>query len=55
MRTSVFILVVLVLGFLLTTYFDRRRQNYEKRHPGQKNPIVAWFTGKDEEDDGKKK
>ena len=55
MRTSLFILVVLGLGFLLTIYFERRRKNFDQKHPGQENPIQSWFSGKgkDKDDPGK--
>jgi hypothetical protein len=58
MRTSLFILVAMGLGFFLTMYFDRRRENYSRRHPGKRNPILGWLTGRDREeedrdDDGK--
>ncbi len=56
MRTSLFILVAMGLGFCLTMYFDRRRENYTRRHPGRRNPILGWLTGRDreeEEDEGR--
>lgn len=53
MRTSLFILVAMGLGFFLTMYFDRRRENYSRRHPGKRNPILGWLTGRDREEENR--
>ena len=37
------------LGFVFLIYFNRRAKNYRDRHPGEKNPIDRWMTGKDDE------
>jgi hypothetical protein len=51
MSNSVFLLVVIALGFVILMYFNRRAKNYRNRHPGRDNPIVHWMTGRDDKDD----
>ena len=53
MRTSIFLLVVMGVGFLLTLYFDRMRERYGRRHPRRDNPVLSWLTGRDRDGNGK--
>jgi len=50
MSNGMFLLVLIVFGFVVLIYFNRRARNYQKRHPGEKNPVTKWMTGKDEKD-----
>lgn len=51
MSNGVFLLVLIALGFVFLIYFNRRAKNYQERHPGEKNPIDKWLTGKDDDKD----
>lgn len=51
MGNGMFLLVMIVFGFVILIYFNRRARNYKDRHPGEKNPVDQWMTGKDERDD----
>lgn len=57
MSTGVFLLILIVFGFVVLAYFNRRAKNFRERHPGDKaspgkgNPIDFWMTGKDDKDD----
>ena len=51
MSNGMFLLVLIVFGFVILVYFNRRAKNYQKRHPGEENPIDAWMTGKGKHDD----
>ncbi|MHC1789798.1 nucleoside transporter [Solidesulfovibrio sp.] len=53
MSNGVFLLVLIALGFVFLIYFNRRARNYRDRHPGEKNPIDRWMTGKDDDTDQK--
>ncbi|MYL82056.1 nucleoside transporter [Desulfovibrio aerotolerans] len=53
MSNGVFLLVLIALGFVFLIYFNRRAKNYQERHPGEKNPIDTWLTGKDDNKDQK--
>jgi len=50
MSTTAFILVLAGIGVVYLILFHRMRKRYEKRHPGEKNPLDYWFKGKDKED-----
>lgn len=52
MSNGMFLLVLIVFGFVILAYFNRRAKNYKDRHPGRDNPIDKWMTGKgDRKDD----
>jgi len=58
MSNGVFLLILVVFGFVVLAYFNRRAKNFRERHPGGKkgspgkgNPIDFWMTGKDDKDD----
>ncbi len=51
MSNGAFLLVLVALGFAFLLYFNRRAKNFRERHPGEKNPITRWLTGKDDKDD----
>ncbi len=51
MGNGMFLLVMIVFGFVILIYFNRRARNYKDRHPGEKNPVDQWMTGKDDRDD----
>ena len=48
MSNGMFLLVLIVFGFVILAYFNRRAKNYKDRHPGRDNPIDKWMTGKDD-------
>jgi hypothetical protein len=51
MGNGAFLLVLIALGFVILIYFHRRAKRFQDRHPGKKNPIDDWLTGKDDKDD----
>ena len=51
MSNGMFLLVLIVFGFVILAYFNRRAKNYKDRHPGRDNPIDKWMTGKDDRKD----
>lgn len=51
MSNGMFLLILIVFGFVILAYFNRRARNYKERHPGKDNPIDKWMTGKDDRDD----
>lgn len=55
MSDSMFLLVLIALGFVFLIYFNRRSKNYRDRHPGRDNPVDRWLTGKDDKDDRDKR
>ncbi len=62
MSNGVFLLLLIVFGFVILAYFNRRVRNYAERHkadkdvlskdgsdkgdPGKDNPIYFWLTGR---------
>ena len=53
MSNGAFLFVLIALGFVFLIYFNRRARNFKDRHPGEKNPIDQWMTGKDDDKDQK--
>lgn len=51
MSNGAFLIVLIVFGFVILLYFNRRARNFRDRHPGQDNPITRWLTGRDDRDD----
>lgn len=52
MKTTLFILVVMGVGFLLTMFMDQRRRNFDRENPGRENPIQEWLTGEEDKEPG---
>lgn len=50
MSNSVFLIVLIALGFAMLAYFNRRSKNFRRRHPGEEDPVEHWWTGRDEDD-----
>ncbi|EHJ49473.1 nucleoside transport protein 1 [Solidesulfovibrio carbinoliphilus subsp. oakridgensis] len=62
MSNGVFLLLLIVFGFVILAYFNRRAKNYTERHAARKgapskdgagkdNPIDYWLTGRRDKDD----
>lgn len=50
----VFFLVVVLIGFVLMSFFDRWMKKTGKKYPKGKNPIHFWLFGRYEDDDDEK-
>lgn len=55
MSNGVFLIVLIALGFVMLTYFNRRSKNFRKRHPGEDDPIDQWLTGREDKDEPRRK
>lgn len=62
MSNGVFLLLLIVFGFVILAYFNRRAKNYTERQAARKsslskdgadkdNPIDYWLTGRRDKDD----
>ena len=51
MSNLAFVLAIVAIGLGYYIYFERRKKNWQDRHPGEKhNPLDEWLTGKRPED-----